>query len=109
MGLLRWRPDQRPQQSLVHREKDHYRHVYVQSRRVSSYLAADEIALIDKGKSIPNVPILDKCMGCSGDDLDMSRQLFIDLFQGLGGDITGYGRIPGDHPDFGHVTWKFDP
>jgi hypothetical protein len=48
-------------------------------------------------------------MGCSGDDLDMSRQLFIDLFQDLGGNIAGYGRIPGDHPDFGHATWHFDP
>lgn len=48
-------------------------------------------------------------MGCSGDDLDMSRQLFIDLFQDLGGDITGYGRVPGDKPELGHVTWRFDP
>jgi hypothetical protein len=63
----------------------------------------------DKSRTIPNVPILDKCMGCSGDDLDMSRQLFIDLFQDLGGDIEGYGRIPGDHPEFGHATWRFDP
>ena len=42
------------------------------------------------GKTIDNVKIVDKCMGCAIDDIDVN----VELFEALGFD-QGRGRVPG--------------